>query len=125
MIPDSVISLLVCKGSLSWINEQALWHAQDGQSVVSDSVIFVRNPACNNYHGTSSGVSPSPPATLAPTPTASPPPTTSTSPATTPSPAASSSPVPTVVPTQPNNPLQVNPVTEEETPFSTWLSGSI
>ena len=76
--------------------------------MVSDSVIFVRNPACNNYHGTSAGVSPSPPVTLAPTPTASPPPTTG--PVTTPSPAASTTPVPTVVPTQPTNPLQVNPV---------------
>ncbi len=27
--------------------------AQDGESVIADSVIFVRNPACNNYHGTS------------------------------------------------------------------------
>ena len=40
---------------------------QDGESVIADSVIFVRNPACNNYHGTSSGVTPSPP-TPAPTP---------------------------------------------------------
>ncbi len=40
--------------------------AQDGESVIADSVIFVRNPACNNYHGTSSGVTPSSPT---PTPT--------------------------------------------------------
>ncbi|CAK0783896.1 hypothetical protein CVIRNUC_007096 [Coccomyxa viridis] len=32
---------------------------QDGKSVISDSVIFVRNPACNNFHGTSSGAAPS------------------------------------------------------------------
>ena len=34
--------------------------------MISDSVIFVRNPACNNYHGTSSGVSPSSPSNLDP-----------------------------------------------------------
>ena len=27
--------------------------------MISDSVIFVRNPACNNFHGTSSGAAPS------------------------------------------------------------------
>ena len=38
---------------------RAAERAQDGESVISDSVIFVRNPACNNFHGTSSGAAPS------------------------------------------------------------------
>ena len=76
---------------------------QDGQSVISDSVIFVRNPACNNYHGTSSGV----PAT-SPSPAVSPSPVSSPSPASSPIPVPT--PVQTVLPQQPiNNPLQVSP----------------
>jgi len=68
--------------------------------VISDSVIFVRNPACNNYHGTSSGVP-------APTPT----PTPTLTPAATPTPPATPTPVatpaPTITPAKPVNPIQV------------------